>query len=65
MKIKRIISFILALSLAVVTASCGKETKDPLKSGDSVTEGEIKNTSWEKKASGYDTITLFPHHKKV
>ena len=65
MKIKRIISFILALSLAVVTASCGKETKDPLKSADSVTEGEIKNTSWEKKASGYDTITLFYDEEKV
>ena len=59
MKIKRILSFILALSLAVTAASCGKEVREPLNSGDPTAEKEIKNTSWKKKPSGYDTITLF------
>ena len=59
MKIKRILSFILALSLAVIAASCGKEVREPLNSGDPTAEKEIKNTSWKKKPSGYDTITLF------
>ncbi len=55
----------MALSLAVSAVSCGNDTKDPLRSGDLTTESGIRNTSWKKNPSGYDTITVFYDETKV
>ena len=64
MKIKRILSFIMALSLAVSAVSCGNYSDEPLKSGDQVSENSVTNISEKKLSGDYAKITLHYDEKK-
>ena len=64
MEIKRILSFIMALSLAVSAVSCGNYSDEPLKSGDQVSENSVTNISEKKLSGDYAKITLHYDEKK-
>ncbi len=65
MKIKRILSFILTLSLAVSASSCGNYGEEPLKNGDLVSENSFNKTSEKKTSGDYTNITLHYDEAKV
>ena len=65
MKIKRILSFILTLSLAVSASSCGNYGEEPLKNSDLISENSFNKTSEKKTSGDYTNITLHYDEAKV